>query len=123
MPTTWAKLLGRPEVDRDRLVASVPVLGELEPEDRDIVLGELRYDGYRARAQRERDRVHKLRQVKIPVHLDMRAIGGLSREAVEELERVKPRTLAEAEGLGAMTPAAIAILAGRIMALGRTGGG
>jgi tRNA uridine 5-carboxymethylaminomethyl modification enzyme len=55
-----------------------------------------------------------LRSVVIPQDLVFEEIPGLSREVVEELRRVQPRTLAEAECLAGMTPAALAILAGRI---------
>jgi tRNA U34 5-carboxymethylaminomethyl modifying enzyme MnmG/GidA len=53
------------------------------------------------------------------VDLDPRSIPGISREVADQLERHRPRTLAEAEGLPGVTAAAVAILAGR---LGRRAG-
>jgi tRNA uridine 5-carboxymethylaminomethyl modification enzyme len=55
-----------------------------------------------------------LREVEIPRGLEPAMVPGLSREIVEQLERHRPATLADAEGLPGMTPAAVAILAGRI---------
>ena len=113
-PTTWAGLLRRQDVDLDRVAGSVPALAGLNDDDRRTVVHSLRYHGYLARHQREIERVQRLREVEIPQALDPATIPGLSREVVEQLERSRPTTLADAERLPGMTPAAVAILAGRI---------
>ena len=113
-PTTWAGVLRRQDVDPDRVAAALPALAGLSGEDRRIVIGTLRYGGYVARHEREIARIRRLRGVEIPADLRPAAVPGLSREVVEQLERHRPTTLAEAEGLPGMTPAAVAILAGRI---------
>ena len=88
-------------------------------DDRRTVVHSLRYHGYLARHRREIERVQRLREVEIPEALDPAAVPGLSREIIEQLERHRPSTLADAEGLPGMTPAAVAILAGRIARWGR----
>jgi tRNA uridine 5-carboxymethylaminomethyl modification enzyme len=113
-PTTWAGLLRRQDVDPDRASAAVPVLAGMSDDDRRTVVHSLRYHGYLVRHQREIERVQRLREVEIPQGLEPALIPGLSREVVEQLERHRPATLADAEGLPGMTPAAIAILAGRV---------
>jgi len=113
-PTTWAGLLRRQDVEPEGVARVVPELAALGREDRRVVVGMLRYDGYLSRHRREIERVQRLREVEIPSGLEPAGIPGLSREIVEQLERHRPSTLAEAEGLPGMTPAAIAILAGRI---------
>jgi len=119
-PTSWAGLLRRQDVEAEQVLGLAPGLAELDPEDRRIVVGLLRYDGYLARHRREVERIERLRAVEIPDDLEPGRTPGLSREVVEQLERHRPRTLAEAERLPGMTPAAVAILAGRIA---RGGGG
>jgi len=52
--------------------------------------------------------------VRIPLDFSYRSIMGLSREVLEEMERVRPETLAEAERLAGITPAAMALIAGRL---------
>ncbi len=111
-PTTWAQILKRQDVDPDRVTAKLPQLEGLTAEDRRAVVGTLRYDGYLARHERERDRVRRLRHISIPARLDPHQIPGLSREVAETLELAQPPTLADAERLPGMTPAAVAILAG-----------
>ena len=118
-PTTWATILRRQDVDAERVAGELDALSGLDDEDRRIVIGLLRYDGYLARQERERARLRRLRHVPIPPDLDVASVPGLSREVAEVLRRECPQTLADAERVPGMTPAALAILAGR---LGRRGG-
>ena len=120
-PTTWANILRRQDVDAESIAASLEHLSGLDAEDRRIVIGRLRYDGYLARQERERTRLHRLRHVPIPTDLDATTIPGLSREVVEALARDRPRTLADAERVPGMTPAALALLAGRLVRRGGPG--
>ena len=113
-PTTWAGIVRRQDVATERIADAVPALAALDADERRIVIGTLRYRGYLERHRREIERVRRLREVEIPDDLDPRRIPGLSREVVEQLEHHRPRTLAGAEGLPGMTPAAVAILAGHI---------
>lgn len=113
-PTTWAGLLRRHDVAAGGVAEVVPVLAAMDAEDRRIVVERLRYSGYLARAERERERVVRLRAVEIPADLDLASIPGLSREVRERLERARPLTLGDAERLGGVTAAAVAILAGRV---------
>lgn len=120
-PTTWGGLLRRNDVDGAVIGSHAPPLAGLSEEERSVVIGRLRYGGYLNRHQRERERIEKMRHVVIPETLLFHTITGLSREAAEEMERVRPRTLAEAERLAGVTPAALALLAGRL-ASGERGG-
>ena len=45
--------------------------------------------------------------IEIPVHLDFSLIGGLSAEACDLLTRHRPDTIAQANRLPGMTPAAV----------------
>ncbi|HHQ48025.1 MAG TPA: tRNA uridine-5-carboxymethylaminomethyl(34) synthesis enzyme MnmG, partial [Acidobacteria bacterium] len=113
-PSSWAQLLRRTDLDRGRLAERLPELAGLDPEDREIVVARLRYAGYVERHRREIARLDRLRSVPIPEELLGAAIPGLSREVRELLERFRPANLEEAESLPGMTPAAVAILAGRL---------
>jgi tRNA uridine 5-carboxymethylaminomethyl modification enzyme len=113
-PSTWAGVLRRQDVDLERTVRALPVLAGLNEEDRRIVIGTLRYHGYLDRHRREADRVRRLRDIELPVAFDPTGVPGLSREIIEQIQQHHPRTLADAEGLPGMTPAAVAILAGLV---------
>ena len=118
-PTTWAQILKRQDVAVDRVASRLPQFEGLTPADRRVVIGLLRYDGYLARQERERERVRRLRHVPIPSRLDPLTVPGLSREVAESLALARPRTLAEAERLPGMTPAAVAIIAGWLAVAGK----
>lgn len=112
--TTWARLLHREGVDAEAVAARLPALAGLGDGERAAVLAELRYDGYLGRQQRELARVRRLRTLRIPPELDPHTVPGLSREVVEQLTRHRPPTIADAERLPGMTPAAVALLVGRL---------
>lgn len=113
-PTTWAGILRRQDVDATRAADQAPALEGFSVQDREIIVGQLRYAGYLERHARERSRVERLRNIPIPPNFPYRSVSGLSREVLEEIERVQPKTLAEAERLAGVTPAAMAIIAGRL---------
>jgi len=120
-PASWAQLLRRGDVDAERVAAGLDELAGLDPDERRVVVGLLRYDGYLGRQERERERLHRLRHVPLPADLDPHQLPGLSREVVEALSRERPRSLAEAERLPGMTPAALAIVAGWLAREGHLG--
>jgi tRNA uridine 5-carboxymethylaminomethyl modification enzyme len=97
---------------RAEAATALPILQTLSEEDRRIVIGHLRYDGYLARHKRERERLRRLRHIPIPTDLDPAGVSGLTREAAEAIVRDRPKTLADAERLPGITPAALAVLAG-----------
>lgn len=115
-PTTWAGLLRRQDVDTGIAADMAPGLAELSENDQAIIIGQLRYSGYIDRHARERLRVERLMHIEIPRDFSYQRVSGLSREVLEEMERVRPKTLAEAERLAGVTPAAMALIAGRLSA-------
>lgn len=112
--TTWARLLHREDVDAPAVTARLPLLADVPAAEHEAVLAELRYDGYLERHRREAARVRRLRNLEIPSDLELAALPGLSREVSEQLARYRPRTVAEAERVPGMTPAAISLLVGRL---------
>lgn len=120
-PTTWAGILRRQDVDLHKAAKIAPGLETLPAQDQETVVGRLRYSGYVERHARERLRVERLRNITIPEDFSYRAVSGLSREVLEEMERLRPKTLAEAERMAGVTPAAMALIAGRLSA-GNGGG-
>jgi len=120
-PSSWAQILRRQDVDAETVAAGLPELKGLSANDRRIVIGLLRYDGYLTRHERERDRLHRLRHTPIPADLDPAGVPGLSREVAEAMARDRPRTLADAERLPGMTPAALAVIAGALSRRGERG--
>ena len=81
---------------------------------------EVKYSGY---IQREIGMVNRLRQYdekKIPVGLAFKEIKGLSREAHEKLDKIKPVSLGQAARISGITPCDISVLAVYIEKLRRS---
>ncbi|HSN26767.1 MAG TPA: tRNA uridine-5-carboxymethylaminomethyl(34) synthesis enzyme MnmG [Kofleriaceae bacterium] len=111
---TLAELHRRPELDW-RAVEEVAVAGGLaEASHAPVVLErvaiELVYAGYLRRQEADAERLQKADAVRVPDELDFRTIPGLSREVVEKLEQVRPRSVGQASRISGITPAAVAIL-------------
>ncbi len=107
-----SQLLKRPEISiddcepllRDSL-PFVPTRTELE-----IAAIDIKYGGYLAQQLQQMARLKKAESRRIPQGFEYKGIPGLSREMVEKLTRVRPRTLGQASRIPGVTPAAISIL-------------
>ena len=69
-----------------------------------------KYAGYLDQQKRHVERLRKAEARRIPEGFEFRGLPGLSREVVEKMERVRPRTLAQASRIPGVTPAAVSIL-------------
>jgi len=71
---------------------------------------EVKYAGYIAQQQRQMDRLRESDLRRIPASFEFAGIPGLSTEAKQKLERVRPQTLGQAGRIPGITPAALAVL-------------
>jgi tRNA uridine 5-carboxymethylaminomethyl modification enzyme len=71
---------------------------------------EAKYAGYILQQQRQMDRLRDSELRRIPSGFQFAGIPGLSTEAKQKLERVRPQTLGQAGRIPGITPAAIAVL-------------
>ena len=55
-------------------------------------------------------KARKLEDMKFPTELDFSEISGLSREALDALQRARPQTLAQAARVPGVTPASVQVL-------------
>jgi tRNA uridine 5-carboxymethylaminomethyl modification enzyme len=69
-----------------------------------------KYDGYIRRQERQVAGHRRLEGRLLPPSLDYRAVRGLSREAIDHLTRVQPRSLGQAARIAGVTPADIGLL-------------
>ena len=80
---------------------------------------EAKYQGYLQRQQELVDRSRRSETIALPDDLDYSDVSGLSREAVEKLSSIQPRTLGQAGRISGITPAAIACLEIHLKKTGR----
>ncbi len=74
----------------------------------------VRYDGYLAREQQEIEKFKKYAELTIPADFVFDCIAGLSTEIIEKLNRHRPKTIAQAQLISGITPAAISLLIFRV---------
>jgi tRNA uridine 5-carboxymethylaminomethyl modification enzyme len=71
---------------------------------------EIKYAGYLQQQRKSMERLKRDEQRVIPPWFDYSACSGLSREMVETLGRVRPRTLGQASRIQGVTPAAVTLV-------------
>jgi tRNA uridine 5-carboxymethylaminomethyl modification enzyme len=111
-PTTPARLLRRSDVALEGIEAFLgdAVPAGLSVRERRFVANRMRYGGYIERQERDLARLRREEGRAIPDEFDYRAVAGLSREILESLTRVRPRTLAQAGRIPGVTPAALTLV-------------
>lgn len=106
------ELLKRPNVNYD-------VIKELDEEARNLNLSRdvyeqveimIKYDGYLKRQTAQVEQAGKLDKFKIPDDIDYKAIQHISSETKEKLDKIRPKTLAQASRIGGVKPADISVL-------------
>ena len=68
---------------------------------------EIKYEGYIKKQEKEIARMKKIEKEKIPDNIDFNQVPGLTREAREQLTKLKPKTIGQAKRLPGITPAAV----------------
>lgn len=107
-----AELLKRPDIN-------YAVLKELDPETYNLNISRevyeqaevmIKYDGYLKRQAIQVEQSRKLDKFKIPGNIDYMAINHISSETKEKLNKIRPKTLAQASRIGGVKPADISVL-------------
>ena len=103
----WARF---PEVQRELLFGLAPSLTSVDESLREEILEDAHYAPYLERQAAEIAALRRDERVSIPADFNFRAIGGLSSEMIERLDKARPDTLAAAGRIRGITPAALAAL-------------
>ena len=101
-PNITYKILKELDNSTDELNLSKEVFEQVE-----VII---KYDGYIKRQEDQVDQAGKLEKFKIPENIDYSRIEHISTETKEKLEKIRPKTLAQAARIGGVKPADISIL-------------
>ena len=106
---TLEELLRRPQVGIHDLstFGDMPWLEEADPVAAGKVENRVKYAGYIARLDKQVARFKNLENVSIPGDVNYGAIGSLSSEVIERLDRTRPHNLGQASRMPGITPSAI----------------
>lgn len=102
------------DVSRETINKLWPELSVMPDDVYEEIEIEAKYSGYLKRQLADIEVFKKDENLKIRDDIDYSKIGGLSREMVQKLSKVKPMTIGEASRISGVTPAAITALLGYI---------
>lgn len=111
---TAFNVMSYPDVSRETVIAVWPELKDMGPAVYEEIEIEAKYAGYLKRQLADIEIFKKDENLKIREDIDYGKIGGLSREMVAKLSKVRPATIGEASRIPGVTPAAIAAVLGYV---------
>ena len=109
---SYKELLKRPEINME-FIKKLSNYRELNYED-DIfeqVEIELKYGGYIEKAYKEASKLQKIEEKEIPDDINYDDVKNLASEAKQKLNKVRPKTIAQASRISGVNPSDISILA------------
>ncbi|MEW5762484.1 MAG: tRNA uridine-5-carboxymethylaminomethyl(34) synthesis enzyme MnmG [Bacillota bacterium] len=109
-PASLAELLRRPELGYGELRDLDPGRTELPADVGEEVECSIKYEGYIRKEAREVARLARAEGRRIPPDVNYGAMAGLSREAREKLERIRPESVGQALRIPGLTAADVAVV-------------
>ncbi|MDR0752089.1 MAG: tRNA uridine-5-carboxymethylaminomethyl(34) synthesis enzyme MnmG [Christensenellaceae bacterium] len=103
-------LFKRPGINAQALSKYIPELSKFAPDVLHHYEVETKYEGYLSRQTRDVKAMEKMENYLLPPEIDYLSLHGLRIEARQKLEKVRPRTLAQASRISGVTPADINVL-------------
>jgi tRNA uridine 5-carboxymethylaminomethyl modification enzyme len=105
-----ADLLKRTEMNYELLEQIFPSDVELDPDVKEQVEIQVKYEGYIEKSLQQVDRLKKMENKKIPDNIDYDKVSGLATEARQRLKLIKPLSIAQASRVSGVNPADVSIL-------------
>lgn len=109
---TVFNLLAYNDVSRETINQIFPEMEKVSDDVFEQICIEAKYAGYMKRQNSDIEVFKKDEGIKIRKDIDYTKIGGLSREMVSKLDKVRPETIGEASRISGVTPAAIMAILG-----------
>ena len=109
---TVFNLLAYNDVSRETINQIFPEMEKVSDDVFEQICIEAKYAGYMKRQNSDIEVFKKDEGIKIRKNIDYTKIGGLSREMVSKLDKVRPETIGEASRISGVTPAAIMAILG-----------
>ncbi|AUS10301.1 tRNA uridine-5-carboxymethylaminomethyl(34) synthesis enzyme MnmG [Laceyella sacchari] len=105
-----ATLIKRPELGYKEIAQMSPPPEPLPADVEEQVEIQLKYEGYIKKALQQVEKMKRMDEKRIPAWVDYSKIAGISSEAREKLEKVRPLSLGQASRISGVNPADISIL-------------
>lgn len=101
-------LLKRPEINLEFIENFITL--DYPTEVKEQVEIKAKYDGYIKKAYKEVEKLAKLEEKQIPEDIDYQKVTNLASEARQKLEKIRPKTLAQASRISGVNPVDISVL-------------
>ena len=105
---SYYELLKRPEVNIKFIEKLIPIKYNEEVKEQVEIM--VKYEGYIKKAYKEVEKLIKLEEKEIPEDIDYKKIKNLASEARQKLEKVRPKTIAQATRISGVNPVDISVL-------------
>lgn len=103
-------LLSYPDINFDTLISIWPELASYDKKIQNLIEIEAQYSVYMKRQLQDIALLEKEEKLLIPISLNYKEISGLSNELTSKLENIRPETIAQAQKIEGMTPAALTLI-------------
>ncbi len=113
------ELLAHPGVDVAWLARIAPAFGDIDPKTRERLETEAKYAVYLDRQKADAVQIRHEESRLIPDGLDFAGVPGLSNELKQKMTARRPRSIADAQRMEGMTPAALAIIVAHVRNVSR----
>jgi len=113
------ELLGHRDIGKEGVLEIWPEVGQIPQQYLELCRNNSMYESYVRRQEADIEAYRKDENLVFPKGMDFCSVGGLSNEARQALETVKPQTLGQAARIPGITPAATIILLRHVRAQGR----
>ena len=107
MKVSLREYVKKPENRLKDVLECLEIPNGLTDEEIRHVEAEIKYEGYLVKQEKEIARIRGIEGRKIPAGLDFRSVPGLTREAIEKMEKYKPKTYGEIGKIPGLTPSDI----------------
>ena len=108
--TKMAELLKRTELDYEKLASIDPERPELTLQEKEEVEIQVKYEGYIKMQEAQVEKFKKLETKMLPENIDYEDIKGISLEARQKLDKIKPLSIGQASRISGVSPADINVL-------------
>ncbi|MDR6225371.1 tRNA uridine-5-carboxymethylaminomethyl(34) synthesis enzyme MnmG [Desmospora profundinema] len=105
-----AQLIRRPEIRYEHIHAMAPAEESVAADVAEQVEIQLKYEGYIKKSLQQVAKMRKMEGKRIPDWIDYDQVVGISSEAREKLQQVRPLSLGQASRISGVNPADISIL-------------
>ncbi|WP_019120836.1 tRNA uridine-5-carboxymethylaminomethyl(34) synthesis enzyme MnmG [Brevibacillus massiliensis] len=105
-----AQLLRRPEVLYAHIAQMAPPAEPVPADVAEQVEIQIKYDGYIRKSLQQVERMKKVEEKRIPEEINFNDITGMSKEARENMSKVRPLNIGQASRIPGVNPADISVL-------------